>query len=141
MENESPTKCVICGSEKTPLKRGLCQSHYNRFIAKLNQLEPDKQALFEEELIRMGKLLPRKKRGKPAVNDLFEQVAARLFGEQVEESEVGKLAKKANERLREFNESSVHPEITPEEWVASRKKSQKPEKTQEKLERKRKSGS
>ncbi len=69
-------KCLFCGKSKAKLTRGLCQTHYSRFLRALKKVPEQSKEDYEGKLVDKGLLLPVRSPGRKATDlDLFVELA------------------------------------------------------------------
>ena len=78
MESQQKRGCLICG-KKTALNRGLCSTHHSRYYKVVKRMTDEQKAIYDQELIQRGYLLPLQKRGPKVKENPFEAVALELF--------------------------------------------------------------
>ena len=90
METMLAKKCLLCDRTDADglVRRGLCVTHYSRFVEQRKRLPTSKQVEFERLLIADGKLLPPGKPGKKVEVDPFADLAAKMMsGSEMEDPE------------------------------------------------------
>ncbi|TWU18027.1 hypothetical protein [Allorhodopirellula heiligendammensis] len=100
MEQPKPktTGCKVCGNEPDDMRRGLCQKHYRRYMAKLKTLEPAEAEAFEAKCIADG-WLEESRQGQKSTKDFdpFDDLVAEVQAEFEEQlgpkAEAAKQAK------------------------------------------------
>lgn len=79
MKEPHKTGCLVCGN-KNANRRGLCQTHYKRFKAKLESFVTQEEAdEFERECEALGWITPKSSGGRPRKDDdPFEEIAKQV---------------------------------------------------------------
>ena len=72
---EKKHKCLACGRDFSTLRRGLCQTDYERFRAQRNKFPEDKRSEFESFLIAAGKLAPDRQGSRGVDGNVFSELA------------------------------------------------------------------
>jgi hypothetical protein len=106
---KKPT-CLLCNNEED--RRGLCSTHYFRFVRAKNSIPSDKQAAFEKALIEKKLLAPIRKPGPQIDRDEFAEIAAELTGSPHEREVAAKqqsIAKSVERVKRKISKQNPKP--------------------------------
>lgn len=75
MDEPFKVGCRICGKNDEQLRRGLCNTHYRRFMKKLGELPAKERDAFEKKCIETGWIDAKQRGGRPKERDVFDEIA------------------------------------------------------------------
>jgi len=79
-KTDRPT-CLVCGASGR-LRRGLCQTDYERYRRAKERLPEDRRGAYEEECVARGILLPSRQGCRGVEDDVFAQTLAEFQEEK-----------------------------------------------------------